>query len=450
MSTTLGSSALITAFTNATTVTVNISQTIASATNYRIHRIGLQVTDQGAVGVGTEAPGYRFDAVDNQSANYVARIQNTNTANTADGLLIDLGVAVASRGTGNYFVGFSGAGTVAGKIQGGASAVAYTTTAADYAEYFKADPDDLPAAAELVQIDKSTSNGVVRSGANSQLNVVGVVSTNPGFIGNGPLCLTDDEDCDTNYAKYNALVALSGQVPVKVNASKGAIAIGDPISVSAVAGEGAKATTASYVVGYAQEALEGDSGTIKVLIRPQYYTPQPSTELTQQVSDLQAQFDGFGSLLNTGSLQAGSLTVTGNATIKGDLLVLGKTVVRELQIEGHIISKGELPTVELQPAAGKKEAITDSDKATSSITGNDTAGVITVHAGKDAQGSQLIELNFNKPFTGTPHVLITPVGRDGASLQSYVDSPTDNGFSIGVVNLPQPGQTYRFNYYVIQ
>ncbi len=448
--TTGGTSAVITAFTSTTSITINVSQTIASASNYRIHRLGFQVTDQGAVGVGTEAPGYRFDVVDNQATNYVARIQNTNTANTADGLLIDLGVAVASRGTGNYFVGFSGAGTVAGKIQGGASAVAYTTTAADYAEYFRADPDDLPAAAELVQIDTANANGVVRSGADMQRNLVGVISTNPGFIGNGPLCLTGDEDCDSNYAKYNALVALSGQVPVKVNASKGAIAIGDPITVSAVPGEGAKATAASYIVGYAQEALAGDSGIIKVLIRPQYYTPQPSTELTQQVSDLQSQVEGFGSLLNTGSLQAGSLTVTGNATIKGDLLVLGKTIVRELQIEGHIISKGELPTVELQSAAGRHEAVPDADKATVTVTGNDTAGVITVRAGEEAQGSQLVKLKFDKLFAGIPQVLITPVGQSGAGLQAYIDDPADDGFGIGVVNLPQPGQTYRFNYYVIQ
>ena len=448
--TTGGTNATVTGFTSATSITINVSQTIASPSNYRIHRIGLQVTDEGAVGVGTEAPGYRFDVADNQSASYVARIQNTNTANTADGLLIDLGVANASRGTGNYFVGFAGSGTVAGKIQGGASAVAYTTTAADYAEYFRADPDDLPVAAELVQIDKANNSSVIRSGVNSQLNLVGVVSTNPGFIGNGPLCQTDDEDCDTNYAKYNALVALSGQVPVKVNDSKGDIEIGDPITVSSVAGEGAKASVASYIVGYAQEALEGASGTVKVLIRPQYYTPPSTVDLTEQINDLQSQVDGFGSLLNTGGIKTGALTVTGNANIKGDLVVLGKTIVRELQIEGHIISKGDLPTVELQPAAGKKDAPDSADEATVGVTGNDTAGVITVRAGLQSQGQQLLKLSFNKSFTATPQVLITPVGQSGASLQAYVDNPADDGFTIGVVGQPQAGQTYRFNYYVIQ
>jgi hypothetical protein len=99
----------------------------------------MRVTSGGSVAIGTTTAARRLTIQDTQATDYISRIYNSNTANTADGLLISLGVANASRATTNYFIGFSdGAGTVAGKIQGGASAVAYTTTAADLAEFFPA------------------------------------------------------------------------------------------------------------------------------------------------------------------------------------------------------------------------------------------------------------------------------------------------------------------------
>ncbi|NTW20292.1 MAG: hypothetical protein HGA42_12105, partial [Nostocales cyanobacterium W4_Combined_metabat2_030] len=67
-------------------------------------------------------------------------------------------------------------------------------------------------------------------------------------------------------------VGREGTKKMQLNNSNGPIAIGDPITVSSVVGEGAKATTSSYIVGYAMEPLTAASGTITVLVRPQYYT----------------------------------------------------------------------------------------------------------------------------------------------------------------------------------
>src|SRR5690606_16934826 len=116
--------------------------------------------------------------------------------------------------------------------------------------------------------------------------IIGAISTSPGFIGNGPICDETDTDCDTNYAKTNVLVALTGQVPIKVDTTDNAIGIGDPITVSLDhPGIGVKATTNSYIVGYALEsAAQSDTiSTIKVLIRPGYHSFNPS-ELLQNAN----------------------------------------------------------------------------------------------------------------------------------------------------------------------
>jgi hypothetical protein len=207
-------------------------------------------------GVGTSTLTYTMNVSGDSSASYIARINNSNTANTADGLLISLGVANASRGTGNYFIGFSdGAQTVAGKIQGGASAVAYTTTAADLAEYFRvSDENDRPKSGEIVMIDPNKEGEVTRADKNILENAepLGIVSTNPGFVGNAPICKVGDEDCETEYMKYNVLVAIAGQVPLKFSMENGDIKPGDYLTLSPTKpGYAAKLVDSGYIVGIA-------------------------------------------------------------------------------------------------------------------------------------------------------------------------------------------------------
>ena len=209
----------------------------------------------GNVGVGMTSPLYKLEVQTSSSTSYAARVYNTNTGTDADGLLISLGVANASRTTGNYFVGFSTAdGTVAGKIQGGASAVAYTTTGADLAEYFRFEGfANTPTSGDVVMLDASQRKTVVRAVSGSGV-AIGVVSTNPGFIGNGPICEVNDKDCDVNYEKYNVLVALSGQVPVKISNADGSVAPGDSLTPSDIAGYARKAKRGDQVIGIALES----------------------------------------------------------------------------------------------------------------------------------------------------------------------------------------------------
>ena len=391
------------------------------------------------VGIGTTTPGYMLDVQDIQNTGYVAQISNNSTQNTADGLLINLGVTTSTRSTGNYYIGFAASGTIAGKIYGNGSSVSYITAGADYAEYFKADPNNLPQPGELLAMDTASSQAVTQASDPSK-PFVGAVSTNPGFIGNGPICNTDDAHCDEDYAKYNVLVALNGQVPVKVSTENGPIATGDPITVSATTpGVGVKAISAGYIVGYALEPATKD-GTIQVLIRPSYLNPTP---------DLQGSNAVFNSMAISGALSADSINVGGLATI-GSLMVSGDaafqgniTVSGDVTLNAHLITTGATPTIQALPVIG-------SQNATASINGNDISGVITIKTGSSPAVGDLAKLSFAKAYGQAPHVMITPNDAASASLLVYASASATGSFNLSVAGQPKADTTYSFTYYVVQ
>jgi hypothetical protein len=329
-----------------------VLSTVGTATKIGISpggSTGLVVQSDGKVGIGNASPDYQLDVGTGNSSGYVARIQNTSTASSlgdpgasANGLLIQLGVDNGDRTTGNYFIGFSGgtsgAGTIAGKIQGGVGGVAYTTSGADYAEYFKADANNLPQPGDIVSLDTSTAQGVVRSGGATA--PFGIVSGSPGFLGNGPICNTGDANCDSDYQKYNVIVGMNGQVPAKVAVANGAINIGDAIMASATPGVGVKASGYSRIIGYAEEATTVD-GIVKVLIQPGIHDPaaainfQGGGDPVTLESDLIVQGNTtLSGTLEVGSaLSAPSISVI-SANVSGDLTVVGSTTTGNLTVLG--------------------------------------------------------------------------------------------------------------------
>ncbi len=339
----------------------------------------LSITTTGNMGVGTTAPAFRLSVVDSQATTYVARILNSNTTNTADGLLISLGVANASRGNGNYFIGFSdAAGTVAGKIQGGTStaAVIYTTAAADLAEYFSVDRSrTMPQPGEIVTLDPNNDRGVMR--AESGVTPFGIVATNPGFLGNGPICKARDNNCDTDYAKDNAIISLSGQVPVRVNLEGGPIKIGDNITLSSVTGVGKKATeSGETVVGIALAEYTSDSGDGTIMVYVVNKDHQSIADALRQklfTIDLNSSSTVFSTLLADATdtiwnrmvtlvqgFKDGVLTLTG---FKADNMEANTVKTEELCVGTTCISEGEL-----------KEIIEQKNAASSGSTGGSSSG----------------------------------------------------------------------------
>jgi hypothetical protein len=245
----------MTAASNTSGVTIDTNTTFdVDTTNHRI-------------GIGAVPGSVKLDVRDSSTSNYVMRIMNTAVSAGTKGLVIDLGVANASRTTSSRFIDFASSGTVAGKIQGGVSAVAYTTTLADYAEYFRdADVTSQAQSGEIVSFGSDSQSAQKSSFANDQ-TALGIVSTQPGFIGNGPLCRVDDDNCDSNYGKVNTLVAMNGQVPLKVSNENGPIKIGDFLTTSSSPGVAMKATKAGQMIARAEENYSGSgTATIHVLV----------------------------------------------------------------------------------------------------------------------------------------------------------------------------------------
>jgi hypothetical protein len=136
------------------------------------------------------------------------------------------------------------------------SDVGFSSAGADVAEM-------LPAAAGLAPGDVlaiGADGQLVRSSAPHQRSVVGVYSTQPGFIGGQPV---------EGAAAGTVPLAMIGVVPVKASAENGPIEPGDLLAASATAGHAMRADAeppAGSVVGKALEPLAGGAGVIRMLV----------------------------------------------------------------------------------------------------------------------------------------------------------------------------------------
>jgi hypothetical protein len=95
---------------------------------------------------------------------------------------------------------------------------------------------------EVVSIDPQNNHGVMRTTYQYQPDVLGVVSTDPGFVAGA-------------YTENSYPIALIGRVPVKVSTENGIIRQGDYLTPSSVLGHAMKATLAGHVIGKALESM---------------------------------------------------------------------------------------------------------------------------------------------------------------------------------------------------
>jgi cytoskeletal protein CcmA (bactofilin family) len=152
-----------------------------------------------------------------------------------------------------------------------------------------------------------------------------------------------------------------------------------------------------------------------------------------------------GNLNVSGEATLSSLTVTGDAQFKGNLTVTGLLNVQDIQVNGHILTKGDTPDIAVLVAAGSS--------ATATVEGNDISGKITIVIG-DGNPSmpnigELAKLTFKRAYAKEPRIQITPVGPKSAALGAYVEQTTDD-FTIGSLGAPHTAETYTFNYQIMQ
>jgi len=140
-----------------------------------------------------------------------------------------------------------------------------------------------------------------------------------------------------------------------------------------------------------------------------------------------------------------NLSVTGSATF-GGVLTASRLNIQDLQINGdlqftkHIDAGGGTP--------GKADGSALGSGGTSSISGTDTAGTVAINTGGNTSPGCFVTINFVQRFNGVPHVVITPVGAAGGNVDYYINR-TSNNFSICTSNSAPTGQSFAFDYIVV-
>jgi len=140
-----------------------------------------------------------------------------------------------------------------------------------------------------------------------------------------------------------------------------------------------------------------------------------------------------------------NLTVGGSLSVAGPLTAAQLTIQNlqvggDLQLARHIDAGGGTPGISRGSALG--------GGGTTSVSGTDTAGTVNINTGGGPGPGCFATLTFSQPFASTPHVVITPVGGAGGSINYYINR-SSSGFSICTTNGAAAGQSFAFDYIVI-
>lgn len=168
------------------------------------------------------------------------------------------------------------------------------------------------------------------------------------------------------------------------------------------------------------------------------------SSVMNELQTSQLQVAGDAAIQGSVNIQ-NNLTVAGSGNFSGSLTASSLNI-QNLQIDGdlqfnrHINPSGGNP--------GKSDGNAVGSGGTSSVSGTDTAGTITINTGGGPPPGCFITVNFTQPFNGTPHVVITPVGPTAANLNYYVDRSSSN-FSVCTTNSAPGSQNFMFDYVVM-
>lgn len=148
-----------------------------------------------------------------------------------------------------------------------------TVQAADLAENYVSG-QKLEAGDVVIPEGKDNNAAIMRSNEPYQRQLIGIVSTKPGFI------LNSDASADANHPNIYPL-ALQGRVPVKISSMNGPIEAGDDLTSSSIPGVAMKATGSGQTIGKALESYAAtDSkvvGKIMAFVNLSYHSEQPSS-----------------------------------------------------------------------------------------------------------------------------------------------------------------------------
>lgn len=163
-----------------------------------------------------------------------------------------------------------------------------------------------------------------------------------------------------------------------------------------------------------------------------------------------------------GKIQGGEMQIAGNSTIQGQLTVNKGITASSASISG-LLSAAQLNIQNLEVSGdlrvnkhidaggatpGRSNGSALGAGGTSSISGTDIAGTVNINTGGGPPAGCFVNISFAQRYNSTPHVVITPVGSAGAGIAYYVNR-SSSGFSICTASAPPAGQSFAFDYIVI-
>lgn len=173
------------------------------------------------------------------------------------------------------------------------------------------------------------------------------------------------------------------------------------------------------------------SGTVN-LANTQAQSLQVANNTTLQGTvTVQHDLNVAGAASFSGPVTAGQITVT-------NLIMSGNA---QLRVPNHIAFTGASPS---------RSAINTSvlgSGGSASINGSDTTGTVNINTGSGTAPGCFVTVTFNRPFTSTPHVVITPIGSGAGQTDYYVNRSTTS-MSICTDNAAPAHQNFAFDYFI--
>ena len=140
-----------------------------------------------------------------------------------------------------------------------------------------------------------------------------------------------------------------------------------------------------------------------------------------------------------------SLSVNGGGTFNGPVSATQITT-NALQMNGDLVLNHHITAGGPTPSRSNGNAL--GSGGTSSVSGSDTSGAISINTGSGPSAGCFITVNFTSKFNATPHVLLTPVGSSAGGLSYYVNRTTTN-FSVCAASTPPANANFGFDYFVL-
>ena len=292
---------------------------------------------------------------------------------------------------------------------------------------------------DVVSADPTGNTRGIRSTGAYDSTVIGVISDgSSSFIINSN---AGDVNADLN----GKLLVLAGRVPVHVTNENGPIVPGDNLTASSTPGYAMKATHAGPTIGKALASFSGTSGSVMTQTNLGYYNPSPT-------NTIQAASASIGDLNVTGTINSASLNVSGTATINnlqvqtvtvgGNLTVQGLAKVQDIEINGHVITKGDVPTSQILSAAGAGASV--------AIEGNDSSGTMVFTTGNSPVSGELLKIMFSKDYGAAPRMVFSPSNQNAAGSAIYKGTTTTQDSILNSKDPLSPNTEYKFDYFIVQ